>query len=453
MLSFDDVDLQCYEELFRSKEQGRIGLAEQIMECVYSCDSSNRSDLLGNIVLGGGNTMVNGFAERLQMQLEKIAGKETVKVRAPPERKYSSWIGGSIVASLSSTPIPNVSREEYSMNPDSIHEERVEIGLSYIGRSDENPYYKTRDDDLQWIVLNFGYHTILAGYAGDDAPRAVFPAVIGRPTRYPTDNIEEQLSRLRDNKIFGSSTNKDTKEYERLFKLALQGGSAPYGRSRLMLTGEGREGKSALARSLVGKVYKQLESTNLADTSETITVDRMTNVVRWAEGASINEDFKYHVNRSVATQVNASPLVEKPIAKNPVQAAFKRMSTSVQKAFRKNSLVAATTAKVSKPVSSTKPELKSEEAPVPKDKDSQVVVAGGVPAPVTHFLVPSLLRLQKLSMPHVQDRIKLIEEEIHDGATFYIQFRFLPIGLFERVVCLVKSSCPLEILTLDSPSN
>jgi actin-related protein len=43
-----------------------------------------------------------GFAERVESDLKsmiKSAGK--IKVVAPPERKYSTWIGGSIVASLS----------------------------------------------------------------------------------------------------------------------------------------------------------------------------------------------------------------------------------------------------------------------------------------------------------------------------------------------------------------
>ena len=37
------------------------------------------------------------------------------------------------------------------------------------------------DDDLGPVVMDVGSGTIKAGFAGDDAPRAVFPTVVGRP--------------------------------------------------------------------------------------------------------------------------------------------------------------------------------------------------------------------------------------------------------------------------------
>ena len=36
-------------------------------------------------------------------------------------------------------------------------------------------------DDVAAVVLDNGSGMFKAGFAGDDAPRAVFPAVIGRP--------------------------------------------------------------------------------------------------------------------------------------------------------------------------------------------------------------------------------------------------------------------------------
>lgn len=47
--------------------------------------------------------MLNGFQERLQKDLnEACADTVTVKVTAPPERRYSVWMGGSILSSLAS---------------------------------------------------------------------------------------------------------------------------------------------------------------------------------------------------------------------------------------------------------------------------------------------------------------------------------------------------------------
>lgn len=44
-----------------------------------------------------------------------------VKIYAPPERKYSTWIGGSILAGLSTFKKMWVTSEEYHENPDIIH--------------------------------------------------------------------------------------------------------------------------------------------------------------------------------------------------------------------------------------------------------------------------------------------------------------------------------------------
>jgi len=37
------------------------------------------------------------------------------------------------------------------------------------------------DDDLAALVIDNGSGMCKAGFAGDDAPRAVFPSIVGRP--------------------------------------------------------------------------------------------------------------------------------------------------------------------------------------------------------------------------------------------------------------------------------
>lgn len=42
-----------------------------------------------------------GFGDRLLNEVKKLALKDVkIKIYAPPERKYSTWIGGSILAGL-----------------------------------------------------------------------------------------------------------------------------------------------------------------------------------------------------------------------------------------------------------------------------------------------------------------------------------------------------------------
>merc|ERR1712017_64830 len=61
-----------------------------------------RKDHYANVVLSGGTTMFQGVGERMTKELTALAPSTMkIKVVAPPERKYSVWIGGSILSSLS----------------------------------------------------------------------------------------------------------------------------------------------------------------------------------------------------------------------------------------------------------------------------------------------------------------------------------------------------------------
>jgi len=63
-----------------------------------------------------------GFGDRLLNEVKKLAIKDVkIKIYAPPERKYSTWIGGSILAGLATFKKMWVSAEEYQEDPDNIH--------------------------------------------------------------------------------------------------------------------------------------------------------------------------------------------------------------------------------------------------------------------------------------------------------------------------------------------
>ena len=66
-----------------------------VIESIQRTDMDLRKSLYGNIVLSGG-TLTKGFGDRLLSELQKLAVKDMrIKIFAPPERKYSTWIGGS----------------------------------------------------------------------------------------------------------------------------------------------------------------------------------------------------------------------------------------------------------------------------------------------------------------------------------------------------------------------
>src|SRR5690348_15259724 len=82
---------------------------------IMKCDLDIRKDLYGNVVLSGGSTMFPGLADRLQKEMMGLAPSAVkIKVVAPPERKYSVWIGGSILASLPTFSQNWLTRDEYN---------------------------------------------------------------------------------------------------------------------------------------------------------------------------------------------------------------------------------------------------------------------------------------------------------------------------------------------------
>ena len=74
-----------------------------------------RKELYQNIVLSGGSTMFPGLKERLHKELTELV-PENVEIRivAPPERRYSVWIGGSILSSLKTFQRLWISKKEYA---------------------------------------------------------------------------------------------------------------------------------------------------------------------------------------------------------------------------------------------------------------------------------------------------------------------------------------------------
>ncbi|KAJ0398078.1 hypothetical protein P43SY_001168 [Pythium insidiosum] len=111
------------EVLFQPSLVGRevAGVHECLFQTIMKCDVDIRRDLYCNIVLSGGSTMFPGIAERLLKELKALApATMKLKVIAPPERKYSVWIGGSILTSLSTFQQMWITKSEYDESGPSI---------------------------------------------------------------------------------------------------------------------------------------------------------------------------------------------------------------------------------------------------------------------------------------------------------------------------------------------
>ena len=97
------------------------GIHETTYNSIMKCDVDIRKDLYGNIVLSGGSTMFPGIADRMNKEISALAPSAMkIKVVAPPERKYSVWIGGSILASLSTFQQMWIAKSEYDESGPSI---------------------------------------------------------------------------------------------------------------------------------------------------------------------------------------------------------------------------------------------------------------------------------------------------------------------------------------------
>ncbi|XP_070580864.1 actin-1-like [Ptychodera flava] len=113
------------EALFQPAMLGmeNAGIHEALYGSIMKCDMDIRRDLYANTVLSGGTSMYPGIADRMQKEMTSLApGSMKIRIVAPPERKYSVWIGGSILASLTTFQRLWISKQEYDeCGPSIVH--------------------------------------------------------------------------------------------------------------------------------------------------------------------------------------------------------------------------------------------------------------------------------------------------------------------------------------------
>ncbi|KAJ6227578.1 actin-11 [Anaeramoeba flamelloides] len=125
VITIGNERFRCPEVLFQPSLIGteQAGIHEITYNSIAKCDADIRKDLYLNIVTSGGTSMFPGYAERLKKEVTALAPQAMkVKIVAPPERKYSVWIGGSILASLSTFQNMWISNEDYEeAGPSIVH--------------------------------------------------------------------------------------------------------------------------------------------------------------------------------------------------------------------------------------------------------------------------------------------------------------------------------------------
>ncbi|KAJ5068631.1 actin [Anaeramoeba ignava] len=115
-LDFDE-EMEKHQKLIETKYElpdEYSGVHEMIYNSIMKCDEDIRKELYGNIILSGGSTMFPGFVERIEKEVTQLAPPNTkINTIADSFRLDAVWIGGSILASISTFQNKWITKEEY----------------------------------------------------------------------------------------------------------------------------------------------------------------------------------------------------------------------------------------------------------------------------------------------------------------------------------------------------
>eukprot|EP01064_Diplonema_japonicum_P037875 TRINITY_DN9004_c0_g1_i1.p1 TRINITY_DN9004_c0_g1~~TRINITY_DN9004_c0_g1_i1.p1 ORF type:complete len:376 (+),score=54.52 TRINITY_DN9004_c0_g1_i1:50-1177(+) len=119
----DGGKLQLAAERFRPPEvlfdpkligSEEMGVAQLLSHSLKKCDIDVRKNLFTKMFISGGSTLFKGFGDRLLSETRRSLPREVMcKLHAPPERKYTTWLGGAILADLTAFRKMMITAETY----------------------------------------------------------------------------------------------------------------------------------------------------------------------------------------------------------------------------------------------------------------------------------------------------------------------------------------------------
>ncbi|XP_063679135.1 actin-like [Bolinopsis microptera] len=114
-VSLRNERFDCTEILFQPYLGGHdcAGIHEICHQSISKCDADILEELYSNIVLAGSTTLFPGMAQRLRREITALAPAHTkVKMSEDPKGNLATWLGGSIMASMTSAD-QWITKEEY----------------------------------------------------------------------------------------------------------------------------------------------------------------------------------------------------------------------------------------------------------------------------------------------------------------------------------------------------
>ena len=128
---------RCVEGIFDAKmaladsgspaPQQSQTIVELVKQSLNNIDTDIKPHLLSHIIVTGGTSLIQGFNDRLMQELAVAFQGMRVRIHSPgnlAERRFGSWIGGSILASLGTFHQMWISRKEYEESGGGIVEKR-----------------------------------------------------------------------------------------------------------------------------------------------------------------------------------------------------------------------------------------------------------------------------------------------------------------------------------------
>jgi len=114
---------RCTEPLFQTELMGmkKLSIHGAAYEAIRRCDDDIKQDLYANIVLAGNSCLFPGISDRFHKEISELAPPST-HINVVPAIENSSWVGGSILASLSSFQTMWISKQQYDeYGPSCVH--------------------------------------------------------------------------------------------------------------------------------------------------------------------------------------------------------------------------------------------------------------------------------------------------------------------------------------------
>ncbi|NXA56038.1 ACTL9 protein, partial [Nothocercus julius] len=116
-ISLGKQRFQCPEVLFNPPQAhgiSYVGIHEMTQRSLNKVPEAVREKMWQNILLCGGSSLFEGLEKRFSSELQKMPSQAKIRVSAIPLRRYSAWMGGSILASLKNFQSFWIRKEDYS---------------------------------------------------------------------------------------------------------------------------------------------------------------------------------------------------------------------------------------------------------------------------------------------------------------------------------------------------